>query len=54
MSDSARGLDKLFRPCGGLILFDLRAQDCSVGRYSSGDVKVTPVRGPTERGAQIR
>src|SRR4051812_2258881 len=53
MVGSPGGLDQLFGPGEGLVVFDAEAQECRVGRDGGGSVEVAAVGGPPKRDAQI-
>ena len=53
MVDGAGGLDQLFGPGYGFVIFDPIAEERRVYRDGGGDVEVALVGGPPERRAQI-
>ena len=53
MVDGPRGSDEFFGPCDGFVIFALNAEHRRVGRDGGGDVEITLVGGPPERGAQV-
>jgi hypothetical protein len=53
MVGGAGGLDELFGPGYGFVVFDRRAEERRVGGDDGGHVDVAVVGGPAERSAQI-
>ena len=53
MVDGAGGFDQLFGPGYRLVVLDQKAEKRRIGGDGGGDVEVTVVGGPPERGAQI-